>query len=87
MENNTGPTAILSSNPNPRPFNTASIMFTISGIEDVLKEKNTDVRIFGKPSIRPYRRMAVALVYDDVNTDMDELRKRAKTAADKISIN
>ena len=48
---------------------------------------NTDVRIFGKPSIRPYRRMAVALVYDDVNADMDELRKRAKKAADKISIN
>lgn len=67
--------------------NKSAEQFTISGIEDVLKEKNTDVRIFGKPSIRPYRRMAVALVYDDVNTDMDELRKRAKTAADKISIN
>ncbi|MBK8606521.1 MAG: formate-dependent phosphoribosylglycinamide formyltransferase [Chitinophagaceae bacterium] len=67
--------------------NKSAEQFTISGIEDVLKEMNTDVRIFGKPSIRPYRRMAVALVYDDVNTDMDELRKRAKTAADKISIN
>ena len=67
--------------------NKSAEQFTISGIEDVLKEKNTDVRIFGKPSIRPYRRMAVALVYDDVNADMDELRKRAKKAADKISIN
>ena len=67
--------------------NKSAEQFTISGIEDVLKEMNTDVRIFGKPSIRPYRRMAVALVYDDVNADMDELRKRAKTAADKISIN
>ena len=28
MENKTGPTAILSSKPNPRPFNTASIMIT-----------------------------------------------------------
>lgn len=67
--------------------NKSAEQFTISGIEDVLKEMNTDVRIFGKPSIRPYRRMAVALVYDDVNADMDELRKRAKKAADKISIN
>ena len=67
--------------------NKSAEQFTISVIEDVLKEMNTDVRIFGKPSIRPYRRMAVALVYDDVNADMDELRKRAKKAADKISIN
>lgn len=60
--------------------------FTITGVEDALQQKNTDVRVFGKPATRPYRRMAVALVYDEVSADMTELRKKAKDAADKISI-
>jgi phosphoribosylglycinamide formyltransferase 2 len=60
--------------------------FTISGIEQALEQQNTDVRIFGKPTTRPYRRMAVALVYDEVNADTTVLRQRAKAAADKISI-
>ncbi len=59
----------------------------IKGIENALTEKNTDVRVFGKPTTRPYRRMAVALTYDDINADMNELRKKAKLAADKITIN
>ncbi len=66
--------------------NKAAEQFTITGIEEALKEKNTDVKIFGKPTTRPFRRMAVALVYDDINADMNELRKKAKAAADKISI-
>ena len=61
--------------------------FTINGVAEALKEPCTDVRIFGKPTTRPYRRMAVALVYDnDKAADMNELRKKAKSAADKISI-
>jgi phosphoribosylglycinamide formyltransferase 2 len=60
--------------------------FTISGIEKALEQINTDVRIFGKPTTRPYRRMAVALVYDNINADMDMLRKKAKIAADLITI-
>ncbi len=60
--------------------------FTITGVEKALEQKNTDVRVFGKPTTRPYRRMAVALVYDDVNTDMDRLRKKAKVAADLIHV-
>jgi phosphoribosylglycinamide formyltransferase 2 len=60
--------------------------FTIIGIENALALPNTDVRIFGKPTTRPYRRMAVALAYDAINADMDELRKKAKIAADKITI-
>jgi phosphoribosylglycinamide formyltransferase 2 len=31
------------------------------GVEQALSEPGVDVRIFGKPSTRPYRRMAVAL--------------------------
>jgi phosphoribosylglycinamide formyltransferase 2 len=60
--------------------------FTITGVEKALEQKNTDVRIFGKPTTRPYRRMAVALVYDAIGTDMDVLRKKAKEAADLIEI-
>jgi phosphoribosylglycinamide formyltransferase 2 len=60
--------------------------FTISGIDKALEETNTDVRIFGKPTTRPYRRMGVALVHDDLNADVNTLRKKAKETADKISI-
>jgi len=60
--------------------------FTIKGLEQALEEPNTDVRIFGKPTTRPYRRMGVALVHDDLNADMHHLRAKAKETADKISI-
>jgi len=60
--------------------------FTITGIEKALAQINTDVRIFGKPSTRPYRRMAVALVYEAIDGDINELRKKAKTVADCITI-
>ena len=60
--------------------------FTITGVEKALEQKNTDVRIFGKPTTRPYRRMAVALVYDAIGTDMDELRKKLKEMADLIGV-
>jgi phosphoribosylglycinamide formyltransferase 2 len=61
--------------------------FTIEGLEKALEEPNSDIRIFGKPTTRPYRRMGVALVHDDLNADMNHLRTKAKEAADKISIN
>ena len=60
--------------------------FTIIGLDKALEEINTDIRIFGKPTLRPYRRMGVALVCDDLNADMNALRKKAKETADKISI-
>lgn len=60
--------------------------FVITGVEKALEQPNTDVRIFGKPTTRPYRRMAVALVYDVLTADINEIRKRAKEAADCISI-
>ncbi len=66
--------------------NSSAEHFTIHGVEKALEQTNTDVRIFGKPTTRPYRRMAVALVYDELNTDVKELRKKAKLAADCISI-
>ena len=66
--------------------NKTAEQFSITGIEKALEQTNADVRIFGKPSTRPYRRMAVALVYDDIDADINKLRKKAKTTADCISV-
>ena len=60
--------------------------FTITGVEKALEQKNTDVRIFGKPTTRPYRRMAVVLVYDAIGADMDVLRKKVKEMAVLIGV-
>lgn len=65
----------------------AAEKFSIGGIDKALELSNTDIRIFGKPTTRPYRRMGVALTCDAIGTDIDELRKKAKKAADQISIN
>lgn len=59
---------------------------TYEGLEKVAALPKTDFRIFGKPSTRPYRRMAVALTYDAVETDTATLVKRAQEAASFIKI-
>ena len=55
-----------------------------SGLENAAKIKNTDFKIFGKPSAHPFRRMGVALAYGD--EDVDHLVVRAKEVADSIFI-
>lgn len=57
-----------------------------TGVENALQEPKTDIRIFGKPTTRPYRRMAVALVYDSIDTNMTNLRQKAKAQADKVKV-
>lgn len=56
------------------------------GLEEALSEERVDARIFGKPSTRRHRRMAIALAYGELGCDMDELRARAKSAAGKIKV-
>ena len=56
------------------------------GIEDALAMPNVDIRIFGKPNTRKYRRMGVALAHDKLGTSTDEVRKRAREAASKIKV-
>jgi len=53
---------------------------TFQGVDDALSERGVDVRIFGKPTARPYRRMAVALA-----SGPDALA-RARAAAAKITV-
>ena len=55
-----------------------------SGVEDALTEVNSDVKLFGKPSCRPYRRMGVTLAYG--NEAVEDLVEKAKNNAKKISI-
>ncbi len=57
-----------------------------TGVNDVLLEKLTDVRIFGKPTTRPYRRMAVVLAYDKVGADVNAVKERAIALAKKIKV-
>jgi phosphoribosylglycinamide formyltransferase 2 len=56
------------------------------GLETALSMPETEVRIFGKPSTRPYRRMGVVLTYGAPSADIDALRAHARTAADCIDV-
>ena len=58
-----------------------------SGLEEALKTTKTDLRLFGKPSTRKYRRMGVALCYDDLGSDMQALREKAAQSASKVVVN
>jgi phosphoribosylglycinamide formyltransferase 2 len=57
--------------------------FSFEGIADALALGDTDVRIFGKPVTRPYRRMGVALARAD---DPQAATALAKQAADCMRI-
>lgn len=57
-----------------------------TGVNEVMQEKQADLKIFGKPITRPYRRMAVALAYNDVNTSIDTLTQKAISLANKITV-
>lgn len=57
------------------------------GVANVLQNKNSDVRIFNKPTTRPYRRMAVVLTYDMPSADINAVTQKAKDLAKQIKIN
>jgi phosphoribosylglycinamide formyltransferase 2 len=56
------------------------------GLEKIKEIPQTELRIFGKPLTRPYRRMGVALSYGDPAEDIMLLRTRARQAADTIKV-
>jgi phosphoribosylglycinamide formyltransferase 2 len=49
-------------------------------VAEAMSEPGTDVRLFGKPTTRPYRRMAVALAKGP------NALERARAAAKKIGV-
>ncbi len=57
-----------------------------SGLNEALNEPLVDVKIFGKPVTRPYRRMAVALAWDKIGSDVKLLVEKAKKVAAKIKV-
>ena len=56
----------------------------ISGLEEAAAIADSDFKVFGKPSTRPYRRMAVGLAYG--NEPVSDLVERAKQVASCIKV-
>ena len=56
---------------------------SFEGLAEALAEPGTDLRIFAKPTSRPYRRMGVALA---TAGDTDTARAHARAAAEKVRI-
>jgi phosphoribosylglycinamide formyltransferase 2 len=56
-----------------------------SGLNEAASIDNSDFKIFGKPTSRPFRRMAVALAFGE-NESIDSLVQRAKNVASKITL-
>ena len=56
------------------------------GEEEVCREENTDLRIFGKPSTKLNRRMGVVVRYDALDADLDALRDKTNAAAAKVEV-
>ena len=57
-----------------------------SGIEEACVAEKSDVRIFGKPVCRLYRRMGIVYTYDEVGASVEDLRLKAKELAGKINV-
>ncbi len=69
---------VLASNEGGRP--------DFKGVEKVLENKNTDVKLFGKPTTRPYRRMAVVVCNDMPGSDVNAVKEKAISLAKQIEI-
>lgn len=79
LERNGASAVILASENSENP--------TFSGIELVAGKSKTDLRLFGKPTSRPYRRMGVVLSYDSTETPIEEIVEKAKATAQLIKVN
>ena len=75
-----GASAVVLASQNEEDFPVFSGLDLASSIAD------SDFKIFGKPSTRPYRRMAVALAYGK-NESTEKLVEKAKKVASSISVN
>ncbi len=76
-----------------RPGASAVILSTIEtdkpdfvGVENVLLDPLADIRIFGKPVAHPTRRMGVVVAWDQPGTDPAQIKQRARSLADKVSV-
>jgi phosphoribosylglycinamide formyltransferase 2 len=58
-----------------------------TGLEKVAAEKKCDIKIFGKPTTRPYRRMGVIVTYDEKNASVEVVKNRAIEISKMINVN
>jgi phosphoribosylglycinamide formyltransferase 2 len=56
------------------------------GVEAALMEPGSDIRIFGKPVTRPYRRMGIALMSGEPGSDVESLKQQAIANAAKVTV-
>jgi len=56
------------------------------GVKAALTNVRTNVFLFGKPTQRPYRRMGVVMVYDEVDADIQAVVAKAKNIAADIKV-
>ena len=57
--------------------NAEGTSYEFNGVTSVLQNNNTDVRLFAKPTTRPYRRMGVVLTYDNLQSDINVVKQKA----------
>ena len=58
-----------------------------TGVKEVLNGPNRDIRIFGKPTTRPYRRMGVVLLHDvNPQANLTLLIKKGRALADSVKV-
>jgi phosphoribosylglycinamide formyltransferase 2 len=57
-----------------------------TGIAEVLENKNTDVKVFNKPTTRPHRRMAVVVCNDHADSDVNLVKEKAIKLANQIMV-
>ncbi|MBQ2322051.1 MAG: formate-dependent phosphoribosylglycinamide formyltransferase [Bacteroidales bacterium] len=57
-----------------------------TGVDEVLQDPQADIRIFGKPTAKPGRRMGVVLKWGKEGDSPDELKDAARALADKVSV-
>jgi len=58
----------------------------ITGLAEAAAAPDSDLRVFGKPTVRPYRRMAVAVTHGGPGDDVTDLVDRAKAIAAMIHV-
>jgi phosphoribosylglycinamide formyltransferase 2 len=61
-------------------------MPSFTGVEEALAQEKTDIRIFAKPTTRPYRRMAVALCWDETGKEVSAVKDKAVACAKKVKV-
>lgn len=57
-----------------------------NGVSEAASVAQTDLRLFGKPTVRPYRRMGVAVAYGDPSSSIADLIEKAKHTAGLIEV-